>query len=106
MAVATIITIHDVYSIAARNAHSLGAPITLRCAAPQGDTEITIFLRDRDTVERLVAAINKAAEHAQRSAPVPPDEDATHTAAHDAADAYWANLKRDLDRDPIGSVKL
>jgi hypothetical protein len=81
MAVATIITIHDVYSIAARNAHSLGAPITLRCAAPQGDTEITIFLRDRDTVERLVAAINKAAEHAQKSAPVPPDEDRAYKAA-------------------------
>ena len=88
MAVSTIITIHDVYSIAARNAHSLGAPITLRCAAPQGDTEITIFLRDRDTVERLVAAINKAAEHAQRSAPVPPDEDAAHAAAHYAYGRY------------------
>jgi hypothetical protein len=80
MAVTSIITIHDVYSVAARAPHSLGAPITIRIAGTRNDTEITLFFNDDKLVTRLVDAINKAAErggrHDEGQAPKPPDADA------------------------------
>jgi hypothetical protein len=81
---ATTINIHHVHRVAARSQHSLGAPVTLRCAGTEGngDTEVTIYLGDQDLADRLVTAIN----HAMRPVPpkaVPSDEVAAYGAADD-----------------------
>ena len=60
-------------------ARSLGAPLTLRCACRHNDTEFTLFVGDTELAERLVEAINKAAER-----PLTAEE--ARTAANEATD--------------------
>ena len=89
MAVTTTLTIHDLYAIAARQPHSLGAPVVLRCAGHHNDVEITLFLGNPDLVERLVEAINKAAE--VPASPRLPDDNAASNAAAAAAQYAYGN---------------
>jgi hypothetical protein len=86
MSVTTTLTIHDLYAIAARQPHSLGAPLVLRCAGHHNDVEITLFLGNPDLVERLVEAINKAGAPADKL--TTREDDAAADAAAAAQYAY------------------
>ena len=83
MSITASITLHSVKKISAHSPSTLGAPLILSLTGHEFPTcgSITIFLQDQELVERLVTAINGAAEH--KCAPDP-----AHEVAHDAVRAY------------------
>ena len=81
----THVTIHRVVAVKAHAPGSLGAPLYLSLVTEDNvsASSVTILLNDQTLVDRLVDAINGAAEH--KCAP-----DLAHQEAHDAVHTAYA----------------
>jgi hypothetical protein len=98
----TYFSLHDVTALKAAALTTLDTPLVLSIETPHGGMQISLYLNDVEAskIERIASAINLILHEPAAPKIACPVE----AAAYKSADDYWAALKRDLDRHPIGKA--
>ena len=100
----TYLSLHDVTGLRAAALQSFDTPLVLSVETPHGSMQISFYLREASAakIEALADTIN-----AVMKAPEPPKVTCpVEKAAYAAQEKYWRDLKRDLDRDQIETIKI
>jgi hypothetical protein len=98
----TYFSLHDVTALKAAALTTIDTPLVLSIETPHGGMQISLYMNDVEAskIERIASAINAILKEPEQPKIACPIE----AAAYKSADDYWASLKRDLDRHPIGKA--